>query len=161
MQAIEALAGAVDEGAGGGVLRGDAEVAGIAEGVHAFARGEEGVEAGVLGVLVLCRLCGGRGEGGDGVEWGGCFLLGEGGEGGGGGLLALVLGPGEGGGEGVVGARGRGLQGFWLGLWVRGPGVVCAGLRRADLLGLELVGEVVCLLGVGVAHGVESCRLRL
>ena len=163
MQSVEPRAGAVDKGAGRGVLRGDAQVAGVAERVHAFARGEEGVEAGVLGVLIFLRGWGWglRGEGEDGLEWSGGLLLGQRGQGGRARLHALVLWPVEGRGERVVGAGWGRLERFWLVLCGRSPGIVCAGLRRADLLGLELAGEVIRLLGVRVAHAVECCGLRL
>ncbi len=164
---IQALAGAVDKGAGCGVLGRDAEIARVAEGVHAFAGGEEGVETGVLRVGVFLR---GGGSGGglivrDGVvgglgELGGCFLLGQGVEGWWASLLRLcVL---EGGGEGVVGASLGGFERLWLLLLACCPGVVAARLRGAEglLLLLELIAKVIGL-GVGVVLGVESSLLRL
>ena len=48
-----ALTGTVDEVPGGSVMSGNTEIARVAERVHAFARGEERVETGVVGVLFL------------------------------------------------------------------------------------------------------------
>ena len=170
------------------MLRGNARVADVAESVLAFARGEEGVEAGGVGVLpglslggdgwgtLLLLVLGRRGRdkrGGvirdrvgplQGRESGSGLLLGEGGEGGGflgeGGLWLL----GSVCCEGVVGPRWLGRDGG-AGLLGRGPGVVGAGLRGRLVLDgwLLLLVLAVHLLRpwvVGVL-GLDELLLRL
>lgn len=67
-ESSEAVPGRIDKGTRGRVLGGDAQVARVAERIHALARREQGVESRVLRVLFLGGADVGREEGGGRVE---------------------------------------------------------------------------------------------